>query len=132
MAAIGAGLVLLVGVEQGDEEADVDAAAAKIVGLRIFEDDDGRMNRSLADVRGSILVISQFTLLADVRRGRRPSFTRAANPDVAAPLVARFVESLRASGIVTETGVFGAQMKVSLINDGPVTVVIATSRGKVV
>lgn len=129
---IGAGLLLLVGVAVGDRAADLRAAAAKIAGLRIFADDDGLMNRSAAQAGGSVLAVSQFTLLADVRRGRRPSFVGAAPPDVAEPAFEQFCELLRAEGLEVATGRFGAMMQVELVNDGPVTVVVETSDGKVV
>lgn len=124
VASIGAGLLVLVGVGHGDTTATADAAGAKVAGLRIFSDDAGRMNRSVVDVGGEVLAVSQFTLLGDAGRGRRPSFTPAAPPDVAEPLVGQFVESLRAHGVTVGTGVFGAHMGVSLVNDGPVTLVL--------
>lgn len=124
VASIGRGLCLLVGIEEGDDLRDVSAAVDKIAGLRVFADDDGRMNLSVSDVNGQVLVVSQFTLLGDVRRGRRPSFTRAAPPEVAAPLVDQMADGFRGLGITTETGQFGAVMKVDLVNDGPVTLVL--------
>ncbi len=122
---IGTGLVLLVGFAADDEEETLAWMADKVVGLRIFPDDDDRMNRSLEDVDGSLLVISQFTLYGDVQRGRRPSFVGAAPPDVATPLYERFLAMLedRAPGRV-ESGEFGAMMDVELVNDGPVTLVV--------
>ena len=122
--AIKRGLLILVGVADGDEETQAEALARKVAGLRIFPDADGRFNESIQDIDGSALVVSQFTLHADVRKGRRPSFTGAARPDVAAPLIDRFAETLRAQGIPVETGVFGAMMSVELTNDGPFTIVI--------
>ena len=118
------GLVILVGVADGDTESQADALARKVASLRVFADSDGRFNESLLDVGGAALVISQFTLHADVRKGRRPSFTKAARPEVAAPLVDRFADALREQGVPVETGVFGAMMSVELVNDGPFTVVI--------
>lgn len=132
VGAIGAGLLVLVGAGHDDTEADADALASKIGGLRIFADAEGRMNRSVADVGGGVLVVSQFTLLADVRKGRRPSFTGAADPTVAEPLVERFVDVLRSGGLTVETGRFGAMMSVSLTNDGPVTIVVDTTDGAVI
>jgi D-tyrosyl-tRNA(Tyr) deacylase len=122
VAKIGKGLVILVGVGHGDSEEQAAFLAEKIVNLRIFEDANGKMNLSLADVRGEAIVVSQFTLYADTRKGRRPSFTDAALPDVARPLVDRFSELLRAQGIPTGQGIFGAEMLVEIHNDGPVTI----------
>ena len=122
--AINRGLLILVGVADGDEETQAEALARKVAGLRIFADADGRFNESIQDIDGSALVVSQFTLHADVRKGRRPSFTGAARPEVAAPLIDHFAETLRAQGIPVETGVFGAMMSVELTNDGPFTIVI--------
>lgn len=124
VGSVGAGLLILVGVAEGDNEAQADALARKVAGLRIFADSDGRFNESVRDVGGSALVVSQFTLHADVRKGRRPSFVQAARPEVAEPLVDRFAETLRNQGIHVETGVFGAAMSVELVNDGPFTIVI--------
>jgi D-tyrosyl-tRNA(Tyr) deacylase len=122
--AIGRGIAILLGVADGDAEAHADRLAAKIAALRIFGDAGGRFDRSVVDVRGAALVISQFTLLADTARGNRPSFTRAARPEVAEPLYERFCEALREAGVPVETGVFGARMEVELVNDGPVTIVL--------
>src|SRR5436853_4666762 len=119
---IGHGLLVLLGVGQEDSEAQVKILADKIVHLRIFGDDEGKMNRSLLDIGGEVLVISQFTLYADLRRGRRPSFTNAAPPAVAEPLVERFNAALAAYGLKVEGGVFGAYMEVELLNTGPVTI----------
>lgn len=132
VGAIGPGLLLLVGVGDGDDVSDARALATKIAGLRIFPDDEGRMNRSVLDAGGSALVISQFTLFGDVRRGRRPSFTAAAAPEMAEPLVEQFAGLLTAEGVQVATGVFGAKMSVDLVNDGPVTIVIETRDGRVV
>jgi len=124
VGSCGAGLLVLVGAAAGDDGAAAERLAAKVARLRIFPDDAGRFDRSLLDIGGDALVVSQFTLLADTRKGQRPSFTDAAPPDIAEPLVARVAESLRALGIHVETGVFGARMEVELVNDGPVTIVL--------
>ncbi|HKD76982.1 MAG TPA: D-aminoacyl-tRNA deacylase [Ktedonobacterales bacterium] len=124
IAAIEHGLLLLVGVGQRDTEATSVALADKIARLRIFEDDAGKMNLSALDIGGAALVVSQFTLLADTSRGRRPSFVDAAPPAIAAPLVDRFAGALRDLGLHVAQGQFGAHMQVSLANDGPVTIVI--------
>ena len=116
------GVVILIGVTHGDTEVQAEWLARKIAGLRIFEDSEGKMNASLLDVDGAALVISQFTLFADARKGRRPSFTDAAPPEVAEPLVKCFFETLRSYGVPVETGVFGAHMLVEIHNDGPVTI----------
>jgi D-tyrosyl-tRNA(Tyr) deacylase len=129
---IGVGMLLLVGVATDDGISDVDALVTKVVGLRIFADDRMKMNRSVSDVGGSILVISQFTLLADARRGRRPSFTAAAPPTDAEPLVKAICVEFREQGIGVEEGVFGAQMEVELVNDGPVTIILETVDGQIV
>ena len=118
------GLVILLGVGPDDGESEARLLADKIAGLRIFADDAGKTNRSLVDVGGGALVISQFTLYADVRRGRRPGFTRAAAPDIAAPLVTLLMEELRALGVPTQGGRFGAEMQVALVNDGPFTILL--------
>jgi D-aminoacyl-tRNA deacylase len=124
VGAIGAGLLVLLGVAQGDSADDAAYVARKIADLRIFADAAGRFNRALADVNGAALVVSQFTLLADTRHGRRPSFVGAALPEVAAPLVDEVVALLRTRGLPVETGRFGAKMAVALINDGPGTVIV--------
>ncbi|MEW6079659.1 MAG: D-aminoacyl-tRNA deacylase [Thermodesulfobacteriota bacterium] len=121
---IGAGLLVLLGVADDDTESDADYLSSRIVQLRIFEDDAGKMNRSLLDTGGAMLVVSQFTLLADCRKGRRPSFANAAPPDRAVPLYEYFTRRVREAGVTTATGRFGAMMDVSLINDGPVTIVL--------
>lgn len=121
---IGAGLLILLGVGVGDSDAEVKLLAEKTVNLRIFADADGKFNRSLLDIDGAALVVSQFTLYADTRRGRRPSFTNAALPDVAAPLVEAFCGEMRRYGVPVATGRFGAMMKVALVNDGPVTITL--------
>ena len=119
---IGLGVVLLVGVTHTDTEEQARYLANKIANLRIFNDESGKMNRSLLDVGGGALVISQFTLYADVRKGRRPAFVDAAPPSIARPLIDRFAEMLRELGVPVQTGEFGAHMEVSLCNDGPVTI----------
>jgi D-tyrosyl-tRNA(Tyr) deacylase len=125
VGAIGRGLMILLGVAHGDGEEQARWLAQKIAGLRIFEDDEGKMNLSLLDVGGSALVVSQFTLYADSRKGRRPSFTDAARPEVAEPLCDRFASLLREEGVAqVETGVFGAYMQVEIHNDGPVTLIL--------
>jgi D-aminoacyl-tRNA deacylase len=121
---IGRGLMVLLGVAGGDTETEVRFLADKIPRLRIFEDDGGKMNRSLLDVGGGMLVVSQFTLLADCRKGRRPSFVQAAQPETANALYEDFVRRVRELGIHVETGQFGAMMAVSLVNDGPVTLIL--------
>lgn len=121
---IGRGLMLLVGIRHEDTEADLVWMADKVSGLRIFEDEDGKMNLSLADVGGAILSVSQFTLYGDCRKGRRPNFMAAARPEQALPSYDRFNALLRERGFAVETGVFGAMMDVSLVNDGPVTLVL--------
>lgn len=121
---IGAGLMVLLGVEAGDTEADLKYIADKAPNLRIFEDENGKMNRSLLDMGGAILAVSQFTLLGDARGGRRPSFTAAARPETADPMYEALVRGWRERGIQVETGMFGADMKVSLVNDGPVTILL--------
>jgi D-tyrosyl-tRNA(Tyr) deacylase len=121
---IGPGLLALVGVGIGDVRSNAIELANTIVGLRIFPDDAGKMNRSVLDVAGSVLVVSQFTLLADTSRGRRPSFTAAAPPEVAETLIAEVAAAIAAAGVVVAQGRFGAHMTVSLVNDGPVTIVL--------
>jgi len=121
---IGQGLVCLVGVGKGDQEADADYLAAKIPHVRIFEDDQGRFNRSLIDIGGGILVVSQFTLYGDCRRGRRPSFTDAAEPRRAEELYHYFITKLKENAICVATGEFQARMAVELVNDGPVTLLL--------
>ncbi len=119
---IGQGLLVLLGVGQNDSEVQVKTLADKIVHLRIFGDEEGKMNRSLLDIGGEVLVVSQFTLFADVRRGRRPGFTDAAPPSIAEPLVERFKAAIGAYGLTVADGVFGAYMEVELLNTGPVTI----------
>lgn len=124
---IGAGLLVLVCAEQGDTEIQADALLAKILKLRIFADEEGRMNRSVQDIGGGLLIVSQFTLAADTRKGNRPSFTRAAAPDQGRILYEHFLAHARALHPVVACGEFGANMQVRLINDGPVTIPLATS-----
>jgi D-aminoacyl-tRNA deacylase len=128
LGQIGRGATVLVGIGGDDTPDVVDRMADKLDGLRYFTDADGRTNASRADVGGSLLVVSQFTLYADLRRGRRPGFTHAADPESAATLVDRFVERLRALGATVETGQFGAVMEVELVNDGPFTLIIDSER----
>jgi D-tyrosyl-tRNA(Tyr) deacylase len=126
--AIELGFLALVGVAVDDAEADADALAQKIAGLRVFDDGDGAMNHALADAGGAVLVVSQFTLLGDVRKGRRPSFIAAARGELAERLYERVATQLRATGLFVATGVFGANMAVELVNDGPVTILLDTKR----
>ena len=121
---IGPGFLVLCGVEDGDTENDIKYCVDKTANLRIFEDDAGKMNRSILDVGGEILAVSQFTLHGDARHGRRPSFSTAARPDTAVPLYEAYCAGLRQAGVHVETGIFQADMKVSLINDGPVTLLL--------
>lgn len=122
--AIGVGFLALVGVARDDSDADAEVMASKIAGLRIFNDDAGAMNHSLADVGGAVLAVSQFTLYGDARKGRRPSFVDAAAGKAAEPLFNRVVELMRREGLRVETGIFGASMRVSLVNEGPVTILL--------
>jgi D-aminoacyl-tRNA deacylase len=122
ISAIGNGLLILLGVGHGDGEEQTKFLADKIANLRIFEDEQGKTNLSILDVKGEAIVVSQFTLYADTRKGRRPSFTDAALPELAEPLVRRFVELLRGYGVPTQTGKFGAHMQVEIHNNGPVTI----------
>ncbi len=124
VAEIGPGLVILLGIGHGDTEEIARVLAEKVATLRIFEDDQGKMNRSIRDVGGQAMVVSQFTLYADTRKGRRPSFTDAALPDVARPLVDRFAQLLVEQGVPSQTGEFGASMLVEIDNDGPVTILL--------
>jgi D-tyrosyl-tRNA(Tyr) deacylase len=124
VGSIGPGVVALVGITHTDTADQVHWLANKLLNLRIFEDAQGKLNQSLVDRNGSALIISQFTLYADCTSGRRPSFTEAALPEVARPLYEQFIEDIRKSGIVVETGIFGANMQVSLVNDGPITILL--------
>jgi len=121
---VGRGFVALVGVTHGDGEPQAAWLAQKVAGLRVFEDDEGKMNLSVKDVGGSVLAVSQFTLYANTEKGRRPSFIEAADPAIAEPLVEHFCDLLRAEGVPVETGVFGAMMMVEIHNDGPVTIML--------
>ena len=121
---ISKGLLLLVGIEENDEKEDAEWLSKKILDLRIFSDEEGKMNRSVKDINGDILCISQFTLIADYKKGNRPSFIKAAKPEKAVPLFEYFKGLIKSSGLKTESGIFGADMKVSLLNDGPVTIVM--------
>lgn len=124
LAETGPGLVVLVGVAPGDGEAQAAYLAEKTANLRIFEDEAGKMNRSILETGGEVIAVSQFTLYADARKGRRPSFTGAAAPDVARPLVDRYIELLRTHGVPSQSGEFGAEMLVEIANDGPVTILM--------
>jgi D-aminoacyl-tRNA deacylase len=123
---IGAGLLVLLGVADGDAESEAARLAEKVARLRVFENEEGRFDRSLLDTGGAVLVVSQFTLIADTAKGNRPSFAAAAAPEAAERLYERFCTALRAFGLATEQGVFGARMEVELVNDGPVTIVLDT------
>ncbi|NII85865.1 MULTISPECIES: D-aminoacyl-tRNA deacylase [unclassified Pedobacter] len=125
--AIDTGFLVLLGIEEADALEDLDWLAQKIIGMRVFGDENGMMNKALADVGGDILLISQFTLFASTKKGNRPGFTRAARPDVAIPLYEKMIEKLSALlGKKVKTGIFGADMKIALLNDGPVTILIDT------
>ena len=124
VGAIGQGLMVLLGVAQGDTSQEAKSLAEKTAGLRIFEDDAGKMNRSVEEIGGSLLVVSQFTLLGDCRKGRRPGFTDAAPPELADQLYEEYVAALRSRGVNVATGVFRADMQVALVNDGPVTIML--------
>jgi len=125
--AVGRGFLLLAGFHTTDTPEQCDWMAAKVAGLRLFADDEGKMNRALPDVDGGVLVVSQFTLYGDTERGRRPSFIDAARPEIAIPLYERFLAQLRAAGLRVEAGEFGADMQVELLNDGPVTLILERS-----
>ena len=120
---IGNGLMLLIGVDENDDHVDADWLVKKVIDVRVFSDEAGKMNHSVKDIKGEILCISQFTLISDYKKGNRPSYIKAAKPDKAIPLFEYFKEELKKSGLKIESGIFGADMKVSLINDGPVTLV---------
>jgi len=127
---IGPGLLILVGVTHGDTSNDARVLGSKIAGLRVFADDSGLMNRSVAEIGGEVLLVSQFTLVGDVRKGRRPSFVRAAPPEEAAPLIEDVRHTIASEGVPVGVGVFGAHMIVELVNDGPVTLILRTESGR--
>ncbi len=129
VGAIGLGYMVLLGVEDGDEERDLAYIAKKIAGLRVFEDADDKMNLSVSDVGGSVLLVSQFTLAGDARHGNRPSFSTAARPEIAEPMCDEMAKRLRNAGIHVETGRFRTHMEVSLLNDGPVTILLDSRKG---
>lgn len=126
---IGQGLLVLLGVGEGDTEKDLDYIYNKTIGLRVFEDENEKMNLSLTDVSGSLLVVSQFTLYGDVRKGKRPSFVQAAAPDIANDLYEQFVQKAKSDNIDVQTGIFQADMNVSLVNQGPVTILLDSKKG---
>jgi D-tyrosyl-tRNA(Tyr) deacylase len=126
VGSCGSGLAVLLGVAATDDEASAERLGAKVARLRIFENEEGRFDRSLLDLQGDALVVSQFTLIADTRKGQRPSFTNAARPEVAEPLYERFCKALEREGVRVARGVFGARMVVAIVNDGPVTIVLDT------
>jgi D-tyrosyl-tRNA(Tyr) deacylase len=128
VGAVGAGMLVLLGIGKEDNLEAAESLADKIVNLRIFHDEQGRMNRSIAETKGSLLCVSQFTLYGDCRKGRRPSYDQAARPEVASQVYEAFVESVRAKGITVETGQFQAMMEVELVNDGPVTLLLDSER----
>jgi D-tyrosyl-tRNA(Tyr) deacylase len=130
VSSIRRGLLVLVGATHNDSERDARALAEKIAGLRIFGDEQGQMNRSVIDVQGEVSVVSQFTLYGDVARGRRPSFTAAASPGLARPLIESMAKMLEEAGVVVARGRFGEMMEVELVNDGPVTILLETSEGR--
>lgn len=128
ISEINAGLLVFLGIGEGDSEVDLDYLVDKILGLRIFEDSEQKMNRSLLDEKGELLVISQFTLYGDVRRGKRPSFTGSASPDLGEKFYKLFIQKTKSLGVVTKEGVFGADMQIELLNDGPVTILIDSKK----
>jgi len=128
IGSIGHGILLLISIEDNDDEKDLEYTCDKVANLRIFEDEDDKMNKSLLDVEGSILVVSQFTLHGDARKGRRPSFISAARPEKAIPLYEKFIQNMKDKGIKTSAGKFGADMQVELINDGPVTILLDSKK----
>lgn len=125
---IGKGFLVLAGVQQGDTDSDMRYGAEKLAGLRVFEDETGKMNRSILDVGGSVLLVSQFTLLGDARHGRRPSFSNAERPEIASTMIDRMAGEIAARGIPVARGVFGADMQVELVNDGPVTILLDSKK----
>lgn len=126
------GFLILLGITENDTEADVKAIADKIIKLRVFEDENGKMNLALNDINGEVQIVSQFTLYADCHHGNRPSFIKAAKPDLAIPLYEKFIEYFKENNFDVKTGVFGADMKINLINDGPVTIILESKDGKVI
>ena len=130
VASIGGGLLLLLGISASDSEEESQWLLDKVTGLRIFPNSEGKFDRSILDVQGELLIVSQFTLLADIKKGRRPSFNDAALPDQANLIYERFVESARSRGVEVQTGQFGASMAVSLVNDGPVTIIVDSERDR--
>lgn len=122
---IGPGLLVFLGAEKGDDDNDAEEAARKVAGLRVFEDDQGKMNRDISEVAGSVLVVSQFTLVADFSRGRRPGFDRALTPEAAKLLYEQFLAEIRRLGLPVESGIFGAMMRVTLVNEGPATFILS-------
>ena len=128
IGAIERGMLVLLGVGKNDQEADADYLAAKIIGLRIFDDENGKMNLSAEQIKAGVLVVSQFTLYGDVRRGKRPSFDDAASPEKAKALYEYFVKQIKSAGLICETGQFQATMQVGLVNDGPVTILLDSSK----
>lgn len=128
IASIGKGLLVLLGVGEDDTDEDLDYIFDKVINLRIFEDEDGKMNDSLLDIGGELLVVSQFTLYGDARRGRRPSFSSSAKPDIAKEMYEEFIKKAREENIKTESGEFGADMQVELLNDGPVTILLDSKK----
>ncbi|WP_024831248.1 D-aminoacyl-tRNA deacylase [Ruminiclostridium josui] len=128
VGSIGQGLLVLLGVGKEDDDSDIEYLSDKILNLRIFEDDDGKMNKSLVDIGGQLLVVSQFTLFGDCRKGRRPGFDKAAKPEIARELYERFVNRCREAGVLTETGIFQADMLVDISNDGPVTLLLDSKK----
>ncbi len=128
ISAIGKGFMVLIGVQEGDTEKDALLAADKICGLRVFEDAEGKMNLGITDIGGQVLAVSQFTLLGDARKGKRPSFIAAARPEIADPLYEKCVSRIRENGVPCKTGIFQTDMQVELVNDGPVTILYDTGR----
>ncbi len=128
VGSVSKGLLVFLGAGEGDATSDLEYVFSKLIHLRIFEDENGKMNLSLMDVKGELLIVSQFTLYADIKKGRRPSFNEAMKPGPAEEMYERFVEMSKAAGIRTQTGVFGADMKVSIVNDGPVTIMVESPK----